>query len=215
MPWFLGLPWTSRARDRLKGCHTPLAGAQSALLSPVTSLPAAIKMPKGTILKKPQTTQAGCKVQCPRRDTRQSSSRGWAKEEMLQRTISNQQEGDTVDLLDMGAAVHGMLRSEVTRQMLWALTQPHSWCGSFPSSAGASSCMSTHQCPQPPASVTGDRNSRLAGTSRVALNPSPLRDLQQKHKAKNPPPSNQPRQDDPTQIFKRQLHPPAPPVWLT
>lgn len=61
--------------------------------------------------------------------------------------------------------------------------------------------MHVHPAVSPaPAPVTGDRTS--AGSGRVAPNPFPLGDLQQKHKAQNPPPSNQPRQDDPTQMFK-------------
>lgn len=65
--WVLGLPWTSRARDRLRGSHPRAhnsgrdsvcsAGPQS----PVTSHVAAKKMPKGTILlEKSQTTWADC-----------------------------------------------------------------------------------------------------------------------------------------------------------
>lgn len=84
----------------------------------------------------------------------------------------------------------------------------------FPSSPGASSCMSTHQSPQTPAQVTGEHNGPSTESGKVVLNNFPLGDFQQKYKTKIPLASNQPRQDDPTQTSERQPHPTPPPVWL-
>lgn len=114
----------------------------------------------------------------------------------------------------MGAAVHGMLWSEVTSQVLWAFTQPQGWCGTFPCSAGAGSCMSTHQCPQTPAQSRG--TVMVPQQERQSsFEPFPTGRSAAETQSKESPAAKQPRQDDPTQISKRQLHPPAPPVWLT